>query len=125
MRTGPGVPVTAVGSVRVGEIDWELRASRSLVHARAIRSVGRWTASLISATRTGVTAAATHVPAIQSCEVTAAAVADATLAIASVRVFTRRSSSRSTELAGGGMRTGQGSEAVVQARAVPPRSDAF
>jgi hypothetical protein len=37
------------------------------------------------------------VPAIQSCEVQAAAVADAMLAIVSVRVFRRRSSSRSTE----------------------------
>jgi hypothetical protein len=41
-----------------------------------------------------VSAAAIQVPAIQSCEVTAAAEADATLAIVSVRVFRRRSSSR-------------------------------
>ena len=42
-----------------------------------------------------MTAAAIQVPAIQSCEVTAAAVADAALAIASVRMLWRRSSSRS------------------------------
>ena len=64
-RTGPGVPVTAVGSARVGEIARELYASGSEVHARAIRSVGLCIASLISATRTGVSAAAIHVPAIQ------------------------------------------------------------
>ena len=80
------------------------------VQARAIRSVGRCIASLISATRTGVSAAAIHVPAIQSCEVTAAAEADATLAMVSVRVFRRRSSSRSAERVAGGMRTRQGSD---------------
>jgi protease I len=53
-----------------------------------------------------VNAAAIQVPAIHSCEVTAAAVADATLAIVSVRVFRRRSSSRSAERAGG-MRPGR------------------
>jgi Zn-dependent alcohol dehydrogenase len=57
-----------------------------------------------------VSAAATQVPAIHSCEVTAAAEADATLAIVSVRVFRRRSSSRSAERVAGGMRTGQGSD---------------
>ena len=91
------MPVTAVGSRRVGEEATEARVSRSLVQARAMRSVGRCIASLIRATRTGVSAAAIHVPAIQSYEVTAAADADATLAIVSVRVFRRRSSSRSTE----------------------------
>ena len=49
-----------------------------------------------------MSAAAIQVPAIQSCEVTAAAVADATLAIVSVRVLRRRSSSRSTERVAGG-----------------------
>ena len=83
-------------------------AGRSVVHARAIRSVGRCIASLISATRTGVSAAAIHVPAIQSCEVTAAAEADATLAIVSVRMFRRRSSSRSAERAGGRHANGAG-----------------
>ena len=63
-----------------------------------------------------MSAAAIHVPAIQSCEVTAAAEADATLAIVSVRVFMRRSSSRSAERVAGGMRTGQGSD--VGSRAV-------
>src|SRR5919108_3741927 len=66
----------------------------SFVSACAIRSVGRPSNSLSSVTSIGVTAAATQVPAIQSCEVTAAAVADATLAIASVRRLRRRSSSR-------------------------------
>ena len=61
-----------------------------------MRSVGRCSASLRTVTSTGVTAAAIQVPAIQSCEVTAAAVADAMLAIASVRVLMPRSSSRST-----------------------------
>ena len=85
-------------------------AGWSLVQARAIRSVGRCSASLTSVTRTGVNAAAIQVPAIHSCEVTAAAEADATLAIVSVRVFRRRSSSRSAERGAGGMRTGQGSD---------------
>ena len=49
-------------------------------------------------------AAAIQVPWIQSCEVTAAAEADATLAIVSVRVLMRRSSSRSAERVAGGMR---------------------
>jgi protease I len=107
-RTGPVVPVTATGSPRVAEdARRSVRdTSRSAVHARATRSVGRWSASLISATSTGVNAAAIHVPAIHSCEVTAAAVADATLAIVSVRVLRRRSSSRSAERAGG-MRPGR------------------
>ena len=97
MRTGPALPVTAAGSPRVAveaRGRGSPRGSRSAVHARATRSVGRWSASEISATRTGVSAAAIHVPAIQSCEVTAAAEADATLAIVSVREFRRRSSSR-------------------------------
>ena len=70
-------------------------AGRSAVQAREIRSAGRFRSSLTSATRTGVVAAAIQVPAIQSCEVTAAAVADAALAITSVRMLWRRSSSRS------------------------------
>ncbi len=70
-------------------------AGRSAVQARTIRSAGRFSSSLTSATRTGVTAAAIQVPAIHSCEVTAAAEADAALAITSVRMLWRRSSSRS------------------------------
>jgi monoamine oxidase len=61
----------------------------------AIRSVGRFSSSLTSETITGVIAAAIQVPAIQSCEVRRAAAADAELAITSVRMLRRRSSSRS------------------------------
>ena len=70
-------------------------AGRSAVQARAILSAGRLISSLTSATRTGVIAAAIQVPAIQSCETAAAAEADAALAITSVRMLWRRSSSRS------------------------------
>ena len=49
----------------------------------------------MNATSTGVAAAAIQVPAIHSCEVTTAAVAEAELAITSVRRLKRRSSSRS------------------------------
>ena len=72
-------------------------AGRSSMPARSAPSAGA-RASLISATRTGVSAAANHVPWIQSCEVTAAAVADAALAITRVRKFRRRSSSRSRSI---------------------------
>ena len=60
----------------------------------AIFSVGRCSISLTSATITGVSAAAYGVPLIQNWEVITAAVADAALAIASVRRLMRRSSSR-------------------------------
>ena len=102
-RGAARLPRVAV-AVRLPSAGW------SLVQARAIRSVGRCSASLSSVTRTGVSAAATHVPAIHNCEVTAAAEADATLAIVSVRVLRRRSSSRSGERVAGGMRTRQGSD---------------
>ena len=62
-------------------------AGHSPVQARASLLVGRWSASLTRATITRVAAAAIHVPAIQSCEVTAAAAADATLAIVRVRML--------------------------------------
>jgi hypothetical protein len=48
----------------------------------------------MSATITGVIAAAIGVPEVQNWEVTIAAMADAALAMASVRIDTRRSSSR-------------------------------
>ena len=59
-----------------------------------MRSVGRCSSSLTRATSTGVIAAAIQVPAIQSREVTSAAVAEAALAMTSVRKLRRRSSSR-------------------------------
>ena len=68
---------------------------RSEVKLRAIRSVGRLSISLTSDTITGVIAAAIQVPAVESCEVRRAAAAEAALAIARVRMFRRRSSSRS------------------------------
>ena len=71
-------------------------AGLSLVQTFAIFSVGRLSSSLSRATSTGVTAAAIQVPRIHSCEVMAAADAEAALAITSVRMFRRRSSSRAS-----------------------------
>ena len=56
--------------------------------------MGRLSISLTSVTMTGVIAAAIQVPAIQRRETTSAAVADAALAITSVRRLRRCSSSR-------------------------------
>ncbi len=86
------------------------RAVRSLVSTRPMRSVGRCSSSLTSATITGVSAAAIQVPANQSWDVTSAAQAAAVLAIASVRTFSRRSCSRSLCGDCEGMPAHQGSE---------------
>ena len=67
-----------------------------------MRSLGRFSSSLTNATITGVIAAAIHVPLIQSCEVTAAADAEAALAITSVRAFSRRWRSSSLSRVRGG-----------------------
>src|ERR687886_1048777 len=70
-------------------------AVRSLVVSFwEITSVGLRSNSETIATITGVTAAASGVPASQKCEVTTAAVSEAMLAITSVLIDSRRSSSR-------------------------------
>ena len=61
---------------------------------RAMRSVGRPEQLADERDQDGVTAAAIQVPAIHRREVTSAAVADAALAITSVRMLRRCSSSR-------------------------------
>src|SRR4051812_8993410 len=83
---------------------------------RAIASVGRCSISLTRATRTGVTAAAIGVPPAQNCETTIAAVADAMLAIASVRSDRRRCASLS-RLRGGEDIAPEHSEARLAVRA--------
>jgi len=64
------------------------------VKRSAIRWVGRCRSSLNSVTITGVSAAAIGVPAVQNRAVTIAAIADAALAMASVRIDRRLSPPR-------------------------------
>jgi hypothetical protein len=94
----PGSSATGGSSVRRGGGPAPAASGRIavdlVVTREAITAVGLCSISLTSATITGVTAAAIGVPPAQNCEVTIAAVADATLAIASVRSERRRSSSR-------------------------------
>ena len=96
-------------------------AGSSLVRARAMRSLGRWSISLTSATMTGVSAAAIQVPAIQSCEVTAAADAEAALAITSVRALRRRWRSSSRSRVRGGEAIGAQHSEVGSARMPGPQ----
>jgi hypothetical protein len=65
-----------------------------VVKRSAIFAVGRCSISLTIVTITGVIAAAIGVPADQRREVTIADTADAALAMARVRIDSRRSSSR-------------------------------